>query len=141
MGRGQVQLCGNVFVENSFTDVMLAVVTKEGKAGPSSELAGKVASLWRFEGNWRDLEGENSSSTLPLSPNDHKTTFLRFRSTDPTQPGFMQPVEGSPLSTGGLGAKGPWLPEYAGAVPPKGVAPWDWSLTWRARHGGLPSKP
>ena len=43
--------------------------------------------------------------------------------------------------TGGAGAEGPWLPTYVGAVPPKGVEPWDWSVTWNARMRTPPAAP
>ena len=131
----QLKVCGNVLVDHDEGDAILYLAAEDGRGDPSPALADKLIGLWRFEGNWRDLSGNILPIRLPLSPGDCKAKGLRFVSTDPKQPGFMEPVQGSPLATGGLGAKGPWLPEYAGAVPPKGVPPWDWSLTWRARRG------
>ena len=141
-GRGQVEFCGNILVDNSGGDATVLVADKDGTFGIAKPKFGQtLRDMWRFEGNWRDQGGLESSALLPLSPFDHKAGRLKFLSAEPNNADFMKPPKDSPLATGGLGAKGPWLPEYAGAVPPKGVAPWDWSLTWRARHGGLPSKP
>ena len=131
--RGQVEVCANLFLEDEEGDAALFVANKDGSGREAPETARTAVDLWRFEGNWRDLGGNHIPGMLPLSPGDRKTERLNFLAIDPGSADFMRPPEGSPLATGGLGAKGPWLPEYAGAMPPKGVSPWDWSLTWRGR--------
>src|SRR5262249_1627632 len=47
-------------------------------------------------------------------------------------PNFLRPNKGSELATEGAGKVDPSLPSYIGAVPPEGVAAWDWSRTWLA---------
>jgi hypothetical protein len=120
-------------VDNTEGDAVLYLSDRNGVGNPSPALADKLAGTWRFEGNWRDLGGTQLPALLPLSRGDRKAERLKFLSTNPSQADFMRPPTDSPLASGGLGAKGPWLPDYAGALPPKGASPWDWGLTWRAR--------
>jgi hypothetical protein len=88
---------------------------------------------WHFLRNWRDLSGSEASSILPLAPGDRHLKTLKFVSPKASDADYLRPLPDSPLATGGAGAFDPSLPLYVGAVPPRGVAPWDWERTWRMR--------
>src|SRR5262249_23663582 len=52
-------------------------------------------------------------------------------SRKPDAPDYLRPNADAPLATAGAGTTDPSLPRYVGALPPKGVEPWDWERTWR----------
>jgi nitrous oxidase accessory protein NosD len=128
--RGQVEVRNNLCFDASGADMAFIVLVAQA-AVSSAERGRSLVDLWRFAQNWRDLSG--SSGILPLAREDQKVEKLTLLSRDPNDPNFLRPASDSPLATGGAGQEGPWLPTYVGAVPPKGVEPWDWSVTWNAR--------
>jgi hypothetical protein len=91
--------------------------------------------IWQFSHNWREGRApgpreELRRAWIPPSSTDVLRKRIALLSTDPQDPHFLQPAKDSPLATGGAGGD---LPAYVGAVPPEGVAPWDWDKTWKAR--------
>jgi len=89
----------------------------------------------RFDHNWRQVRlaapGSAEAAGLIGAANDQIRDKIELLSTDPKSPDFLRPAADSPLATGGAGKDDPSLPLYVGAVPPKGVDPWDWNATWR----------
>jgi hypothetical protein len=131
--RGQVELCNNLLFDSVRGDVN-CILSEGGRKGDASvELAREVARHWRFTHNYRDLTGSESNTLAPLSGGDRRLEAVPLVSRDPAHADFLRPLPDSPLAKGGAGADGPWLPTYVGAVPPNGVEPWDWSVTWNAR--------
>ncbi len=90
-----------------------------------------VAKAWRCAGNFRDLRGTEQGSQVPLAGGDHSISAAALPSFDPSAKEFLRPAAGSPLARVPV-STGLSLPTYAGAMPPSGVAPWDWGITWRA---------
>jgi serine/threonine protein kinase len=91
--------------------------------------------LWQFSHNWREGKAlapneEMGRAWIPPSSTDELRERIDLLSTDPKDPHFLQPAKDSPLATGGAGGD---LPAYVGAVPPEGVALWDWDRTWKAQ--------
>jgi hypothetical protein len=129
----QVELCGNVFLDALLGDMLC--ITKQGDKNPTTppDKARTLFTHWRFRHNWRDLSGSQASTVIPLAPDDQKLDTQIFLSRDPNHPDFMRPAPASQLAREGAGHDAFWLPDYAGAMPPKGVAPWDWEMTWNAR--------
>jgi hypothetical protein len=130
--RGQAEVTGNLFFQASSAD-MLYILFKPGTR-PTPKVTDEVIRTWRFRSNWRDLSGSDSSRGIPFD----KTAFQHlsektFLSSERWSPDFLRPAADSPLATGGAGKDDPSLPLYVGAVPPKGVEPWDWDKTWRWR--------
>jgi len=64
---------------------------------------------------------------LPLAPGDQKLEKIDLISRDRSHVDFMRPTAESNLGKQGAGKDDPSLPTYIGAVPPKGVSPWDWN--------------
>jgi nitrous oxidase accessory protein NosD len=128
-----IEVRNNVWLDAVEGDYIYFTAPPGGRGTASADGGEKFTARWRVDHNWRDLSGD--SPVLPLAPGDHRLQAVRFISRQPTHPDFMRPVADSPLAKGGAGAAAPWLPTYAGAVPPAGVEPWDWSLTWNARLG------
>src|SRR5262249_41833790 len=56
---------------------------------------------------------------------------------DASHPNFLRPAADSPLVKHGAGNDDPSLPSYVGALPPEGVAPWNWDRTWRMPRPAL----
>ena len=89
----------------------------------------------RFHHNWRDLSG--SGLRVPRAPDDQLLKGGYLASRNPKDADYLRPGTGSPLATGGAGND---LPRYVGALPPAGVAPWDWERTWKVRAGNPADK-
>lgn len=108
----------------------MASLGKQRKIG----LAQCAVRQWKIAGNWRHTETLDASDSradeLIAGEDNRAAVDLQFHSTDPAEAEFLRPVKGSPLTEGG-GASG--LPAYAGALPPAGIAVWDWENTWRER--------
>jgi serine/threonine protein kinase len=89
----------------------------------------------RIDHNWRQVRppatGSADSKIWVEAKEDHIQDMIDLLSTDPKDPNFLRPAKDSPLATEGAGRTDPRLPSYVGAVPPEGVAPWDWDRTWR----------
>jgi len=95
---------------------------------------------WRCDHNHRDLSGSGTPFVIPLGSKDAKLQMAQIMGFDAAQPDRVRPVKDSSLAKDGAGKDDPSLPVYVGALPPEGVAPWDWDRTWRARVSkGLPT--
>jgi hypothetical protein len=79
----------------------------------------------RADHNWRDPVGQAKSSVTP-GPDDRGLQEADLVSRDPQSPDFLRPADKSPLATQAAGVEDPALPRYAGALPPRGEAAWDW---------------
>jgi serine/threonine protein kinase len=114
------------------------------RRGPIRQIGdGDVSSLlkspqWRFSHNWREttesraLSSPDAKRWIPACPQDHLQVPISAGSRKPSAPNFLRPPKGSPLATAGAGVDDKALPSYVGAVPPEGVAAWDWDRTWKA---------
>src|SRR5207248_737138 len=104
--------------------------------------AGDVPSLlnspeWRFSYNWREIAPPKADSPylafwIPDCLHDRLQVSIDAGSRTPGTPDFLRPPKDSPRANGGAGVDDGALPAYVGAVPPEGVAPWDWEKTWKA---------
>jgi len=126
----QVELRNNLLFGAQETDIFL-VRESGGKRGVADN--SHIITLFDFKCNWRDLAGSNPSIAMPLAARDRKLEVVEFASRDPDSPDFLRPLLDSPLAREGAGKEDSLLPTYVGAVPPKGVEPWDWDKTWKAR--------
>jgi serine/threonine protein kinase len=127
--RGQVDICNNILLDAQDIDMGCYQAPKGGQTRPGDGQA--LLKVWRFDCNWRDLSGQEAATIIPLAPNDKKllagnALFAR----ESSDKGYLRPAKESPLVTAGAGGD---LPSYVGAVPPEGIAPWDWDKTWEAR--------
>jgi hypothetical protein len=132
--RNGVQVKNNLVVRSRSPDFAFL----DGIDADNVKGEGDGASLpviWQFSHNWREggapgPREELRRAWIPPSSTDVLRERIALLSTDPQDPHFLQPAKDSPLATGGAGGD---LPAYVGAVPPEGVAPWDWDKTWKAR--------
>jgi hypothetical protein len=139
--RGQVLLYNNLFFQDNQSDLLAMVMTKDVRGEVSSELARAAAAAWHFERNWRDTQGAYGGGRFPLVAGDRRVGMPGFVSRDPAAAGFMRPAVGEKWALQGAGLYNPTFPRYVGAVPPRGVEPWDWSITWRSwMRRDLPAK-
>jgi hypothetical protein len=130
--RGQVLLFNNLFFDGQEGDLLAIVHRPGGRGDAAPENARAATARWRFECNWRDTVGVVVGGRFPLAPGDKRLESLRFVSRDPQNPAFMRPATREKWALQGAGRFDPTLPRYVGAVPPRGVEPWDWNVTWRA---------
>jgi hypothetical protein len=138
--RGQAAFYNNLFIEARESDLN-AVAEGGPKAGAPRpggaavpQSANAAVALWGFANNRRDYSGLRPLGRFPLAPGDNRLIDKpRFVSRDPKDPGFMCPAPREKWALEGAGQLDPTLPRYVGAVPPRGVEPWDWNITWRAR--------
>jgi nitrous oxidase accessory protein NosD len=138
--RGQVQVANNLLFDAAESD--LAPI-RSGTRGPRPGDGNALLRLWSFHHNWRDLSGLTQDDFgLPRAPGDRVLKKIDLVRDDPSRAAFLRPPPGSDLATKGAGNTDPSLPRYVGAVPPKGVQPWDWDKTWKAHMtGGRKSPP
>jgi hypothetical protein len=129
LGTQKVALFNNLVLDNREGDITVVGVMEGNKGMPSADLAKRAAEMWRFEGNARDLS--SNWPIVPLAAGDRKLHSTLRLPGDPALPDFLRPPSDSALSSQGVGQRDPSLPVYIGAVPPQGVAPWDWDRTWR----------
>jgi hypothetical protein len=123
---GQVRVTNNLLVDNLEGDTYY--LCRKDRAGNEEQQPGDGKMLiktWTFAHNWRDLAGNPGRYEIPLTADDRIVSELEIRLSPP-----QRPSKDSPLATGGAGGD---LPGYVGALPPEGVAPWDWDNTWKAR--------
>jgi serine/threonine protein kinase len=133
--KGQVEFRNNLLFDLVHSDISFWL-GGEGVTGSASRDRGtRAASLWQFGQNWRDLPPDEV--LVPLDPQDRKLDKLELLSQEPSNADFVRPAPGSSLTQDGAGKLDPSLPRYVGAVPPKGVEPWDWDRTCRARFTRL----
>ena len=97
----------------------------------------QVLNVWQVSHNWREVRvpaGKSlpEQSWVPPGPADVRLDRIEVLSGDPKDADFLRPAKDSPLAVGGVGGD---LPTYVGAVPPAGVAAWDWDETWTSRFG------
>src|SRR5262249_46865694 len=94
--------------------------------------------LCQFHHNWRETKKPTgndiySQGWIPPSPDDVLKDSVAVLSRNPSHKEFLRPAKDPPLATNGAGSQDPDLPPYVGAVPPEGVAAWDWQKTWKAK--------
>jgi hypothetical protein len=92
-------------------------------------------SVWQSGHNWREgkaLSGDAvwGKGWIPPTPSDTRLDHIEGIERNPKHPDFLRPASTSPLATQGAGSDDPHLPRYVGAVPPEGVALWDWEKTF-----------
>jgi len=92
-----------------------------------------LQNLWFFRRNYRDYSGGEPKGKMPMAKEDRPLETTDLESTALDAPDRWRPKKTSPLARDGAGVMDPSLPAYVGALPPEGVAPWDWDRTWRAR--------
>jgi nitrous oxidase accessory protein NosD len=131
--RGQVALCNNLLLEARRADFVAVTLSKLAEPIPVPESARAAVRLWDFQCNCRHLTGIDLGVRFPLAPGDQWLDAPRFASREPNDRRFLRPAAGEKWALQGAGRYDPTLPRYVGAVPPPGVEPWDWSVTWRAR--------
>jgi hypothetical protein len=146
-GKGMEFLkCKNVRIQNNLIldppspDDMLFRDHIRGQ--PNSGRPGDLPRLlnspeWRFSNNWREVDPAKAAARaskvwIPPRPGDRLQVPIPILSRTSDDPNFLRPPKGSPLGKAGAGTTDPALPAYVGAVPPEGVAPWDWDKTWKA---------
>jgi hypothetical protein len=132
---GQAELCGNLFFDGARADMGYLLHEGAGQAHPGDSPA--LFRAWRFARNWRDMAGSDAGHSMPLAPADKQFERIELLSRDPSHPDFLRPKPDSFLAKEGPGTEDPSLPRYVGAVPPKGVEPWNWDRTWRSRFTRL----
>src|SRR5262249_55227195 len=123
----EIEYANNLVFDAAFGDL----VYLRGERGAQTHVATDGAPLlkiMRIHHNCRDLSGK--TLCIPRTAEDHLFNAAFLVSRAPKDPDYLRPRRGSPLATGGAGGD---LPAYIGAVPPEGVAPWDWDRTWKAR--------
>jgi len=101
-----------------------------------------VTSRWRWDHNGREVkppQGDDfaAKAWIPPAKEDVRDDEIKVMSRNPAEADFLQPASGSPLATQGAGRTDPSLPSYAGALPPPGTEPWDWTRTWQAPPPGV----
>src|SRR5262249_6390990 len=89
--------------------------------------------LWRFHHNRRDYSGVNRAVAIPPGSDESPLKPDDLLTRDAKDPDRIRPGNDSPLATQGAGMKDGSLPNYIGALPPEGIAAWDWDRTWHAR--------
>jgi|GEM_PF-2261812 len=120
-GVPEVQIRNNVLIAQTGLDM----VRDRGEAG--------IPAGWRIDHNFRQVRAPAADSPeariwIPAT-RDTVEKELPLLSLDQKHTDFLRPIKGSPPAKKGAGGD---LPTYAGAVPPAGVAPWDWQWTWDA---------
>jgi serine/threonine protein kinase len=131
----QVEVGNNLLFEEVDGDVLYLVRKSAEEFVPGDLTA--LDRLWPFHHNGR--EGTGNEAALSLAPTDLRLEKIELLSRDADSADFARPPAGSRLATAGAGPDDPSLPAYVGAVPPRGVAPWDWDRTWRARTKKTPA--
>jgi hypothetical protein len=118
------------------------VFLDSGGTQQEARAAGNVQSLlklWQFGHNWREVRIPTGTSFvdkgwIPPGPEDVRQEPIEVLSRNPASPDFLRPAKDSPLASKGAGKEDATLPSYVGALPPDGLAAWDWQKTWDARH-------
>ena len=131
--KGQVHVCNNVFARSVRMDVGFVLAPSGGGTKFSPGNAGELWKTWMIGQNYRDESGGVNLLIAPMADGDKKFNIDDVISKDDSKPDFLRPKPDSPLATEGAGKDDATLPKYVGAVPPKGVEPWDWEKTWKAR--------
>ncbi|MFQ5733354.1 MAG: protein kinase [Planctomycetaceae bacterium] len=127
LASGQVQISHN-WLQSSTGDLRYVLFDSGNDSGGDGS---SLLKFWRIDHNLRsDIDFSPQSGNLPVTRQDKTVSEVRTTSVDPNSPDFLRPKKDFPLATGGAGGD---LPNYAGAVPPKGVQRWDWDVTWRSR--------
>ncbi len=130
---GQVEVRNNLLLRATASDMSFVLDPKDSTRQPRSGDGQALIGLWRFDHNWRDLSGDEANFVIPRAPADRVLEKLDVLSQQHSDADFMRPAPNSALAKEGAGKEDRYLPTYVGAVPPRGVVPWDWSRTWRAR--------
>ena len=120
-----------MFFNGEDGDLLFILAENNRPVGPGDLTA--LTKLWRFRCNCRDASGQEVAFKVPILSEDKLLEKADLLSRTPNHADFLRPREGSALAKEGAGRTDPSLPIYIGAVPPKGVEPWNWDRTWRAR--------
>src|SRR5262249_29776774 len=104
--------------------------------------ASRLSKSFRFDHNWRESRRPEETDPafrgwIPPGEKDVLRERIDGLPRTPGRPDFLRPGKDSPLATAGAGREDPSLPAYVGAVPPEGVAPWDWQRTWQVPPPGV----
>jgi serine/threonine protein kinase len=118
----QVRICNNLFFGGLEADVLAVLGKREGDGAVSPTFNAMLLKQWVFRQNFRDLSG--TEHALEIAPGDHRLDKPPFLSVEPRHRDFLVPAPQSPFVSGGVGFD---LPNYAGAIPPVGVPPWEWA--------------
>jgi serine/threonine-protein kinase len=132
---GQVEWCNNLLLGALYNDIGF-LVSEDGNTGKWVGARGReLAGLWRFHHNCRELSSASAAKEFPLQADDWKLDPGELLSRQLGSADSLRPAAGSHLARNGAGTVDPSLPLYVGAVPPAGVAAWNWQHTWDARTG------
>ena len=113
-----------------FFDHTRSVFKEDEKPG---DIAG-LLKAWQFSHNWREIsppKPEDSDAVFWIpGPKDTLKEHIAVMSRTQGDPSFLRRAKHSPLATAGWDDAA--LPKYVGAVPPEGMAAWNWDWTWDA---------
>ena len=129
--QGKVELRNNLLFGCNRADIGFVIQPKASDPTVGDREA--LIKRWLFAQNWRDMSGSIEAVMLPLATGNFRLDKVELVSRDRLHPDFLRPKPDSPLARDSAGKTDPSLPTYVGAVPPKGVATWDWDKTWKAR--------
>jgi hypothetical protein len=135
-----VRLCNNLVLGALQPDILFLKWSGQVNDEPSAGDGARVAKHWQVDHNWREVKppAEGTDDRKAWVPPDPKKGDVRLDeikdiNRGPKSPDYLRPDRKALLATAGAGKEDPSLPSYVGALPPKGIDPWDWDRTWRAR--------
>jgi serine/threonine protein kinase len=125
IGR-EIALVNNLALQRSDSDWNFLVAEDNDTATGYGD-GSTVLDVYHLGQNWRedDPESQHADGWIPPSDTDVRQSTIEVLSRDANSPDYLRPAAHSPLATAGAGYGA--LPAYVGAVPPEGVAAWDWS--------------
>ena len=131
--KDQAYLGNNLFHRAVQADMAVVLDPGDGSANYSEGNAGELWKTWKIGNNSRDQSGLLKHLIAVMATGDKKLDPADLISRDEKNPDFLRPKPDSPLASEGAGKDDATLPKYVGAVPPKGVEPWDWEKTWKEK--------
>jgi nitrous oxidase accessory protein NosD len=125
-----VRIRNNLFLASHHMD-MQAVEGENETEFANLRNGAAAAQAYQIDYNWRESAVHTDAKDwIPPSAKDVCQVKIEGVNRDPKSPAFLLPAKDSPLATEGAGNEDPSLPRYVGALPPEGVAAWDWDRTW-----------
>jgi serine/threonine protein kinase len=127
-----VELAGNLVLGSIASDLIFmdGGLTDAQPTGPGD--VNKLREKWMIRGNWRELPADvKEPGWIAPGPDDQRLEMIEVLSRDSVDTDFLRPKSESDLATRGIGGD---LPTFVGALPPPGIAAWDWMQTWNSRH-------
>jgi hypothetical protein len=118
--EARLEVCNNLLLDADEGD--LGYLLFAGDRVEPRDIAALVA-RWNWRGNVRDRLGRAGSSIPEIAAVDRLFVANQWERFEKV---WWRPKS---VST----AREPWLPPWAGAVPPPGAPRWDWDRTWRQR--------